>query len=1201
MANNEETAALFSPRPTFDVGTEQQFIKDYNRDNLKKSFDKLNSKKDSAVSSETPNISGSVVGKSRPIISNSQSKFGSIFDSINDAKQTAKQKFNTNRTINTLTESPFIKTVSEGINTTKQTIKSIPSMFKSNYENLTDTVSTQKPKQTFKPKINQNSTQQTQYSNKIPTKKEVGIFANELKSMIKTNVITPSKQKASVKFNQIKSSVSSKDKNQTTKPDSNKTFKGTVASGMSKLGSAVKQSSSFANDLGHAAFSPNLMSAYNILSGKKISNNHTGSHVKDVDDSETGLSPNTSLQKNISGGNTGTLLSGGSLGSEDTQQTPIGGSDKTAISVLNKIYQVLSMTHNKINKISEDTSWMARNSKSQQTHENLDYADRLARLNEIGENYRASQSTNAPHHEHHEHEENNEDKENDSTSYDIDIPSKNKKNNTQKRKRIKGQKGVRNRPGKFTGKPAKGSGIVSGIKKFAKGTGEVTTSIADKAKSITGSVEKIIPEDLSSKVGKGLGLASKLGAGVAVAESGMQAYDNIKEGNYGKAALDVAGGAAAAIVPGAGLAGEVLHEGAKAFADSFGEGGFEAIQELRKNDAISYGLGSTPRVDDWSKIENLSKEKIETLINTKEFESDDLKKLQEISKKKESTIEEKPTGTSVRLPQKQTKLYFGEADNNSVWQKKANELMKTDPLMDPDEAEIQAKADLKQAGVDPNGTKNNPNSEPLRNAIKPSMGLSAVGQGGFIETSLSEETAVQQIPSATPVALSLPSKNLTATPVVTPMLEGAVHADDESQDANITPMLEGAVHADEYDTTKSESTSYDTVTIETLDVKELKIDTLYSPQPQAAGIFGGGQATEGGGFFGSIKKALGFGGEEGATGEGGAPTATKARKGEGKPIEMPADKVFGIAGKFESGNDAGKISSGAGDAGGKSYGQFQLSSKTGDVNKFLKGSGYEEQFQGLEVGSKEFDAKWQELAKSDDKFSQAQKEHAKKTHFDPQMRKLEEAGMDLSERGDTVKAAIFSTANQYGANTSTITKALSGKDVSKMSDEEIVNSIQDYKQANVSKNFKSSNENVQAGVSKRIEQERKLLNAQLAEEKKSKELMPGQQPSTELAKTEENAQAVALAVEQKPSAALVKEQKAQEPLLTAALKTPPVVGEKPEPKPMQTALAPQTAPPAAPQGTQKNKDSSGFGNKLMKVRNDDPLILTLQYGNIRTV
>ena len=189
--------------------------------------------------------------------------------------------------------------------------------------------------------------------------------------------------------------------------------------------------------------------------------------------------------------------------------------------------------------------------------------------------------------------------------------------------------------------------------------------------------------------------------------------------------------------------------------------------------------------------------------------------------------------------------------------------------------------------------------------------------------------------------------------------------------------------------------------------------------------------------------------------------------------------ITGVAGKFESGNDAGKVSSGKGDKGGVSYGQFQLSSKTGDADKFLKSSGYDAQFKGLVAGTKEFSDKWKEIAKSDEGFGQAQKEHAIGTHLNPQLAKLNQAGLgDVAGKGSMVQAAIFSTANQYGANTDKIINALKGKDTAKMSQEEVVNAIQDYKAKNVESNFRSSSENVKAGVRNRIEDERALLLAQ---------------------------------------------------------------------------------------------------------------------------
>lgn len=123
-----------------------------------------------------------------------------------------------------------------------------------------------------------------------------------------------------------------------------------------------------------------------------------------------------------------------------------------------------------------------------------------------------------------------------------------------------------------------------------------------------------------------------LGKAIPLAATAVGAYntiDKLQEGDYAGAAEEGAV-TAASMVPGAGTIGMVAHEGAKAFAGSFGEGGFELIQQLRKQDAISYGFGTTPTVDNWDIIEKLPQDKIQTLIATNEFEGEDLKHLQSL-------------------------------------------------------------------------------------------------------------------------------------------------------------------------------------------------------------------------------------------------------------------------------------------------------------------------------------------------------------------------------------------------------------------------------------------------------------------------------------------------------------------------------------------------------------------------------------------
>lgn len=108
------------------------------------------------------------------------------------------------------------------------------------------------------------------------------------------------------------------------------------------------------------------------------------------------------------------------------------------------------------------------------------------------------------------------------------------------------------------------------------------------------------------------------------------------------------------------------------------------------------------------------------------------------------------------------------------------------------------------------------------------------------------------------------------------------------------------------------------------------------------------------------------------------------------------------------------ISLGKYDHGGVSYGIFQLSSKSGAVTEYLKWSkSYGPQFEGLEPATVSFNEKWQEVAKSDPKFVLDQRDFIKETHYEPQLDKLKEKGIDLSDRGIAVQESLWSTSVQY--------------------------------------------------------------------------------------------------------------------------------------------------------------------------------------------
>src|SRR5437016_3117016 len=94
--------------------------------------------------------------------------------------------------------------------------------------------------------------------------------------------------------------------------------------------------------------------------------------------------------------------------------------------------------------------------------------------------------------------------------------------------------------------------------------------------------------------------------------------------------------------------------------------------------------------------------------------------------------------------------------------------------------------------------------------------------------------------------------------------------------------------------------------------------------------------------------------------------------------------------KYESGGRGpGTVSTGKGDPGGVSYGTYQLASKIGRADEFVK-KYYADDFKGLKGGTDEFTKKWMQLAAKDPETLHAN-EHAfiKETHYAPQVKRLE--------------------------------------------------------------------------------------------------------------------------------------------------------------------------------------------------------------------
>jgi hypothetical protein len=149
------------------------------------------------------------------------------------------------------------------------------------------------------------------------------------------------------------------------------------------------------------------------------------------------------------------------------------------------------------------------------------------------------------------------------------------------------------------------------------------------------------------------------------------------------------------------------------------------------------------------------------------------------------------------------------------------------------------------------------------------------------------------------------------------------------------------------------------------------------------------------------------------------------------PAEPEVWVLGSLSSKYETGGrGAGTVSSGIGDAGGVSYGSYQMTSRPhgGTVARFVAGPAFpwRDRFAALKPGSPEFSAAWRALAReAPAAFFEAQHAFIKATHFDPLVAKVRvEDGLDILARAPAVQDAVWSTAVQHGPNTPVVHRAI---------------------------------------------------------------------------------------------------------------------------------------------------------------------------------
>lgn len=200
--------------------------------------------------------------------------------------------------------------------------------------------------------------------------------------------------------------------------------------------------------------------------------------------------------------------------------------------------------------------------------------------------------------------------------------------------------------------------------------------------------------------------------------------------------------------------------------------------------------------------------------------------------------------------------------------------------------------------------------------------------------------------------------------------------------------------------------------------------------------------------------------------------------------------------RFETGGKGpGVVSTGSGDAGGRSYGSYQMTSKPGGgrARQFVSQPDFRfrDRFAGLTPGTDAFTSAWKALARDrPDDFHAEQHEFIKRTHFDPLVRTLRaDAGLDVLTRPHALQDVIWSTAVQHGPGSGIPRRALATLNVRPGDagfDKQLIHAI--YAERGRTKadgtlvHFARNSAEVQRGVARRFVTEERLALEMLADE-----------------------------------------------------------------------------------------------------------------------
>lgn len=175
------------------------------------------------------------------------------------------------------------------------------------------------------------------------------------------------------------------------------------------------------------------------------------------------------------------------------------------------------------------------------------------------------------------------------------------------------------------------------------------------------------------------------------------------------------------------------------------------------------------------------------------------------------------------------------------------------------------------------------------------------------------------------------------------------------------------------------------------------------------------------------------------------------------------------------------------DTRGKQYGPWLISLNTGDLKDYVSNhTSYVDTFKGVPIGSAEFDQRWKSLGSNSDSqnFREDQKTYMRNTHYAILLRNVTDIG--LADRGNGVQDCIWSVSMEYGPDTKIIHEALNGKQISNLSDADVVTLVQLHRRNQVRVIHKSSSPATWIELEKRTDDEKLALLA-LCDDKQTAE------------------------------------------------------------------------------------------------------------------